>query len=44
MTEFDSFMSAVIDQKAFERIKGYIEHAKTSAQTKILAGGTYDDR
>lgn len=42
--EFDSFMSAVIDAKAFKRISSYIEHAKTSANTSIIAGGKYDDR
>ncbi|XP_069162775.1 delta-1-pyrroline-5-carboxylate dehydrogenase, mitochondrial isoform X2 [Procambarus clarkii] len=41
--EFDSFMSAVIDAKAFKRISSYIEHAKTSANTSIIAGGKYDD-
>ena len=41
--EFDTFMSAVIDGKSFARIKGYIDHAKSGANTKIVAGGTYDD-
>ena len=41
--EFDTFMSAVIDGKSFSRIKGYIDHAKSGANTKIVAGGTYDD-
>nr|CAD7460510.1 unnamed protein product [Timema tahoe] len=42
-TEFDSFMSAVIDDKAFQRIKNYIEHAQISSNIKILGGGEYDD-
>nr|CAD7399692.1 unnamed protein product [Timema cristinae] len=42
-TEFDSFMSAVIDDKAFQRIKNYIEHARKSSNIKILGGGDYDD-
>merc|ERR1712141_366148 len=42
-TEADSFMSAVIDRKAFDRISGYIEHAKASPNCNIVAGGGYDD-
>ncbi|CAI9731036.1 delta-1-pyrroline-5-carboxylate dehydrogenase, mitochondrial-like [Octopus vulgaris] len=41
--EADSFFSAVIDDKAFERIKGYIDYAQSSPKTKIIAGGKYDD-
>jgi len=43
VTEFDVFMSAVIDRKSFDRITGYIEHAKSSPNTEIVAGGGYDD-
>jgi len=43
VTEFDSFMSAVIDKKSFDRISGYIEHAKHSPNCTIVAGGGYDD-
>jgi len=43
VTEFDSFMSAVIDRKAFDRISGYIDHAKASPNVNIVAGGNYDD-
>ncbi|KAH8372357.1 hypothetical protein KR093_011197 [Drosophila rubida] len=38
-----SFTSAVIDDKAFKRITGYIEHAKKSSNLEIIAGGTYSD-
>jgi len=41
--EFDAFTSAVIDSKAFDRISGYIEHAKKSSNTEIVAGGQYDN-
>ncbi|XP_074655874.1 delta-1-pyrroline-5-carboxylate dehydrogenase, mitochondrial-like isoform X2 [Tubulanus polymorphus] len=41
--EFDSYLSAVIDDKAFARIKGYIEHANKSGDLEIIAGGTCDD-
>ncbi|XP_059478701.1 delta-1-pyrroline-5-carboxylate dehydrogenase, mitochondrial [Neocloeon triangulifer] len=43
VTEFDSFMSAVIDEKAFNRIKSYIDKAKNSSALNILGGGQYDD-
>ncbi|RWS25164.1 delta-1-pyrroline-5-carboxylate dehydrogenase-like protein [Leptotrombidium deliense] len=41
--EFDSYLSAVIDAKAFNRIKSYIEYAKNSSNLTILAGGQYDN-
>lgn len=41
--DFSTFTSAVIDDKAFKRITSYIEHAKTSPNLKIIAGGTYSD-
>ncbi|KAG8229992.1 hypothetical protein J437_LFUL012268 [Ladona fulva] len=43
-TEYDSFMSAVIDDKAFERIRGYIDHAKNMSGNKVIGGGQYDNR
>lgn len=43
VTNFENFMSAVIDKKAFQRISGYIDHAKSGPNTKIVAGGNYDD-
>lgn len=41
--EFDSFSSAVIDDKAFNRIKSYIEYAKSSKNIEIVAGGKCDN-
>ncbi|KAK7016800.1 Delta-1-pyrroline-5-carboxylate dehydrogenase, mitochondrial [Halocaridina rubra] len=41
--EYDSFTSAVIDDKAFKRISGYIDHANSSPNLTIIAGGKYDD-
>jgi 1-pyrroline-5-carboxylate dehydrogenase len=38
--DFRNFMGAVIDRKAFDRITGYIEHARVNAT--ILGGGTAD--
>lgn len=40
--EFDTFMGAVIDDKAFARISGYIDAAKKNPKNKILAGGGHD--
>ncbi len=39
--DMSNFVAAVIDQKAFTRIKGYLDDAKTSAT--IVAGGECDD-
>lgn len=43
-TEFDSFTSAVIDGKAFQRITSYIEHANSSKNLTVIGGGKYDSR
>lgn len=43
-TDVSTFTGAVIDDKAFKRIKGYIEHAKSSNNLTILGGGKCDDR
>ena len=42
-TDFRNFFNAVIDKGAFSDHVGYIEHAKSSPDAEILAGGTYDD-
>jgi len=41
--DFTNFMGAVIDRDAFERIRKYIEIARSSSQAKVLAGGKCDD-
>jgi 1-pyrroline-5-carboxylate dehydrogenase len=41
--DFRNFVCAVIDKAAFESITGYIDHAKSSDDHEILAGGGYDD-
>jgi len=41
--ERDTFVTAVIDDKAFARNKSYLEHAKASPNLTILAGGNCDD-
>ena len=40
--DFTNFMNAVIDEGAFQTISGYIEHAKSSSDAKILFGGECD--
>ncbi|MDP7423739.1 MAG: L-glutamate gamma-semialdehyde dehydrogenase [bacterium] len=41
--DFRNFVNAVIDQSAFNVIKGYIDWAKESADIDILIGGKCDD-
>ena len=41
--DFTNFVSAVVDQRSFDKIKSYIEHAKDSKDAEIIAGGTFDD-
>jgi len=43
VSDFRNFMTAVIDQGAFDTIKGYIDYAKESADAEILCGGGCDD-
>lgn len=40
--DFGNFINAVIDERSFKRISGYLDHAKASADVKILAGGGGD--
>jgi 1-pyrroline-5-carboxylate dehydrogenase len=40
--DFRNFMSAVIDEKSFSKISGYLDDAKANAT--IIAGGTADGR
>jgi len=40
--DFTNFINAVIDEKAFDKITGYIAQAKKSDDVKIIAGGNYD--
>lgn len=41
--EFEHFMNAVIDRKAFDRIQAYIKRAKNNPHADILIGGGCDD-
>ncbi len=38
--DFECFMNAVIDERAFNKISGYLDYAKKSPDAEILCGGT----
>ncbi len=40
--DFRNFINAVIDERAFKKITGYIDQAKSDSDVEILAGGNYD--
>ena len=40
--DFGNFINAVIDEKSFDKITGYIKSARKSKQASILAGGNFD--
>jgi len=40
--DFGNFINAVIDEKAFASITGYIEKAKQNPMNEIIAGGKWD--
>ena len=39
--DFSHFMNAVIDERSFDKITGYIERAKASPDAEVLCGGEY---
>ncbi|KAF9105677.1 1-pyrroline-5-carboxylate dehydrogenase [Mortierella sp. AM989] len=41
--DFKHFSGPVITQLSFDKIKGYIDWAKSDSESEIIAGGTYDD-
>jgi 1-pyrroline-5-carboxylate dehydrogenase len=41
--DFRNFMGAVIDRKAFDKIKGYVEAAKQAPGVQVLFGGGCND-
>lgn len=42
--DFTNFINAVIDERAFDKISGFIERAKNHADAEIIAGGEFDKR
>ena len=41
--DFGNFINAVIDRRSFDKIKGYIDFAKSAPDAEIVAGGGCDD-
>ena len=39
--DFSNFVNAVIDEKAFDKISGYIDRVKDDGDAQIIAGGNY---
>jgi 1-pyrroline-5-carboxylate dehydrogenase len=39
LIDFKVFMSSVIDHRAFNKIKSYIDYTKQSRDAEIIAGG-----
>lgn len=42
--DFSNFINAVIDERSFDKIKGYIDNAKKDKKTTILVGGNCDKK
>lgn len=42
ITNPEVFVGPVISQDAFDRVKGFIEHAKASSDCNIICGGNFD--
>lgn len=40
--DFTNFINAVIDERSFDKIAGYIDYIKSQDDAEIVAGGTYD--
>lgn len=40
--DFTNFVNAVIDEKAFDKLAGFIDRAKNDPDAEIIVGGTYD--
>ena len=41
--DFTNFMTAVIDQRSFDKITGYIDRAREDKSCEVIVGGNYDD-
>lgn len=42
--DFRNFVNAVIDERSFKKVSGYLEEAKKSPDAKVIAGGTFDSK
>ncbi|MCW2493438.1 MAG: 1-pyrroline-5-carboxylate dehydrogenase [Frankiales bacterium] len=43
VNDFSNFLGAVIDQRAFDRLAGVLDDARSDPALQVLAGGTADD-
>ena len=43
VADFSNFLGAVIDRRAFDRLSGVLDRARSDASLEVLAGGTADD-
>ena len=43
VTDFTNFMGAVIDKTTFDKLKGYIEQARSDSDAEVICGGSCDD-
>jgi 1-pyrroline-5-carboxylate dehydrogenase len=43
VADFTNFMGAVIDKGTFDKLKGYIDRAKTDTDADVICGGVCDD-
>ncbi|MFO0385429.1 MAG: L-glutamate gamma-semialdehyde dehydrogenase [Flavobacteriales bacterium] len=41
--DFRNFINAVIDRRAYDKIKGYIDYIRAQSDAEIIAGGECDD-
>jgi len=41
-SDTSNFVNAVIDERAFDKIAGYIDFVKSQSDAEIIVGGTYD--
>ncbi len=40
--DYSNFVNAVIDERSFDKIAGFIDYAKEASDAEIIAGGGYD--
>ena len=40
--DFSNYINAVIDERSFDKIAGFIDYAKEASDAEIIAGGGYD--
>ncbi len=40
--DFTNFINAVIDEKSFDKLAGYIDRAKVDKDVEVIVGGNYD--